>query len=75
MPRLTVTVAGITALRMPTLTFKVTEQEARLIRSRARTERVTVVYGSTFSAGRVLRCAPARTPAEQGALSSTPVRF
>ena len=33
---------GITVLLMATLTFKVTDREARLIRSRARRERVTV---------------------------------
>ena len=45
---------------MPTLTFKVTDQEARLIRSRARKERVTV---SEYLRRRAsLSLAPARTP-------------
>lgn len=41
-PALTARVMGITVLLMATLTFKVTDREARLIRSRARRERVTV---------------------------------
>ena len=41
-PELTARVVGITVLLMATLTFKVTDREARLIRSRARRERVTV---------------------------------
>ena len=47
---------------MATLTFKVTDQEARLIRSRARKERVTV---SEYLRRRAsLSLAPARTPAK-----------
>jgi hypothetical protein len=34
--------SGITVIPMVTLTFKVSDEEARLIRSRARKERVTV---------------------------------
>lgn len=46
---------------MATLTFKVTEEEARLIRSRARRERVTV---SAYLRRRAsLSLAPARKPA------------
>ena len=47
---------------MATLTFKVTDQEARLIRARARKERVTV---SEYLRRRAsLPLAPARTPAK-----------
>ena len=47
---------------MPTLTFKVTNEEARLIRSRARRERVTV---SEYLRRRAsLSLAPARKPAK-----------
>ena len=47
---------------MATLTFKVTDQEARLIRSRARKERVTV---SEYLRRRAsLSLAPARKPAK-----------
>ena len=53
---------GNTALRMATLTFKVTDEEARLIRSRARRERVTV---SEYLRRRaILSLAPARKPAK-----------
>ena len=41
-PELTARLTSITVLPMATLTFKVTDREARLIRSRARRERVTV---------------------------------
>jgi hypothetical protein len=61
-PELTVHRAGITVLPMATLTFKVTEQEARLIRSRARKERVTL---SEYLRRRAsLSLAPARRPAK-----------
>jgi hypothetical protein len=47
---------------MPTLTFKVTDQEVRLIRSRARKERVTV---SEYLRRRAsLSLAPRRKPAK-----------
>ena len=47
---------------MTTLTFKVTDEEARLIRSRARTERVTV---SEYLRRRAsLWLVPARKPAK-----------
>jgi mobilization protein NikA len=47
---------------MATLTFKVTDEEARLIRSRARRERVTV---SEYLRRRAsLSLAPARKPAK-----------
>lgn len=47
---------------MPTLTFKVTNEEARLIRSRARRERVTVSEYLRRRASSSL--APARKPAK-----------
>lgn len=53
---------GNTVLPMATITFKVTEEEARLIRLRARRERVTV---SEYLRRRAsLSLAPARTPAK-----------
>jgi hypothetical protein len=53
---------GITVLPMATLTFKVTDREARLIRSRARKERVTV---SEYLRRRAsLSLAPAHKPAK-----------
>ena len=59
---LTVRVSGITVLPMATLTFKVTDQEARLIRSRARKERLTV---SEYLRRRAsLALVPARKPAK-----------
>ena len=61
-PELTARVTGITVLLMATLTFKVTAQEARLIRSRARRERVTV---SEYLRRRAnLSLAPAPKPAK-----------
>ena len=53
---------GITVLPMATLTFKVTDREARLIRSRARRERVTV---SEYLRRRAsISLAPASKPAK-----------
>jgi len=52
-----------TVIPMATLTFKVTDQEARLIRSRARTERVTV---SEYLRRRAsLAFVPARKPSKE----------
>ena len=46
-----------TVLPMPTLTFKVSDDEARLLRARARAEQMTL---SAFLRARVLDAAPAR---------------
>lgn len=50
-------IARNTVLRMPTLTFKVSDDEARLLRARARAEKTTL---SAFLRARVLDAAPAR---------------
>jgi hypothetical protein len=47
----------ITVIRMPTLTFKVSDDEARLLRARARAEKTTL---SAFLRARVLDATPAR---------------
>lgn len=59
---LTGRVPGITVLPVATLTFKVSEREARLIRSQARRERITV---SEYLRRRASApAAPARKPAK-----------
>jgi hypothetical protein len=60
--KLTVPLSGITVILVATLTFKVTDREARLIRSRARRERVTV---SEYLRRRAsISIAPAHKPAK-----------
>lgn len=49
--------AGNTVLRMPTLTFKVSEEEARVLRAKARAENTTL---SAFLRSRVLEVASPR---------------